>query len=289
MTIPWHEKLIVRLFLPVAGVVLVCVCVSLAWVCYEATDRLLAEGLLKAILAIGAATILVLAFLVYLVIQLFVQRPVDGLLEGVRKLRGGDLDSRIELASGGEFAEVGEVLNDLAAGISGQMARSREQNYELSVLYAVVGRLSTTINLLELKGVILDLLVEVFEGVECAAFAFRPSAEGVIEVVRRSAPFDKLDESVVLEMRGGNITPCAQFPGLELWVRGDYDSPAQVETEWDRLIPLEARGKRIGALFVRKARTSYFSSREEKLLRALGSHVSVALENAKLCAMAIRD
>ena len=225
MTIPWHEKLIVRLFLPVAGVVLVCVCVSLAWVCYEATDRLLAEGLLKAILAIGAATILVLAFLVYLVIQLFVQRPVDGLLEGVRKLRGGDLDSRIELASGGEFAEVGEALNDLAASVGGQMNRIREQNYELSVLYAIVGRLSTTINLLELRSVILDLIVEVFEGVECAAFAFRPVENGVVEVARRTAPFDAGDESVVLEMRGGNVTPCAEFPGLEHWARGDFHAP----------------------------------------------------------------
>ena len=215
------------------------------------------KSIQKTLVAIGASTIALLALLALLVMHLFVQRPVDLLLEGVRRFQGGELDRAIEIGSGGELGEVGEAVNDLSASVSGQMERIREQNFELSVLYAVVGRLSTTINLLELRGVILDLIVEVFEGVECAAFAFRPLSDGVIEMSRRIAPFDGPDESSVLEMRGGNVVPCAEFPGLAQWARGGYDEPASVETEWDRLIPLEVNGKRIGALFVRKQKTSY--------------------------------
>ena len=62
-----------------------------------------------------------------------------------------------------------------------------------------------------------------------------------------------------------------------------------VESDWDRLVPLEASGRPIGALYVRKVRTAFFSSSEEKLLRAFGSHVAVALEKARLHAAAITD
>jgi len=111
--------------------------------------------------ATGGITLVVLCFMTFFVTTVLVERPVRSLMAGVRQVGAGDLTVRVPLRGRDELAELARSFNVMAEKLGCSLDEIRNKNTELSVVYSVLERLTKTINLAELKEIILGTLMDV--------------------------------------------------------------------------------------------------------------------------------
>lgn len=243
----------------------------------------------QSLFTIGVVTVIVLVGLIFIIVELLVQRPVNTLIEGTRKIKAGDLDTRIQLRVKGEMSELGGAFNSMVGSIKQQISEIEEKNFELSTLYSMVERITKTINLNELRRIVLDIIMEVFSRIDHGVIVFKLADDGKIELYSQKV----LEERVVdiafdpddVEAYRNYVNP--EF--MKKWLSGGLKETISTDGESGVLLPLIVKERNLGFLYARKKDGEKFTERELKLIHALSSHISMALENARLYTIAITD
>ncbi len=99
---------------------------------YESVDRQLRRGLLVSVLALAAG--LLVTDRVSKALARGITRGVADLHEGVRKIRSGRLDDRVDIRSNDEIEELAVAFNDMTDELQQTIGRLRAANRELQAI-----------------------------------------------------------------------------------------------------------------------------------------------------------
>ncbi len=238
---------------------------------------------------IGIVTLLILFGLIFAIVEVLVQKPISLLIEGTRRVKEGDLSATIEVNVKGEIRELADAFNSMVVAIRDHVNEIEEKNFELQTLYSMVERITRTINLNELRRIVLDIILEVFGKVDYGVIVFKLMEDGKIELFSQRTGEEKVIEKAFEVDEVDEYRDYINPDYVQEWMSGLLDDTRTTDGGSGVLVPLVAKGRRLGILYVRKENGEVFTEREMKLVQALSSHISIALENARLYTIAITD
>jgi diguanylate cyclase (GGDEF)-like protein len=234
----------------------------------------------------GAVALIALVGVTIGMVSLLVVRPVDRLMTGVQRLAAGDLSVRVRVSGSGELSRLSAAFNSMAGDLGRSIDEIRDKNAELSVVYSILQRLTKTIDLAQLKDIVLQTFVEVLRANQAALVSREP--DGGCEV------FLLADSMRLRRTRWGNdarVRLPQGFPDdvVEGWLRQEVSAP--MLTGDRRAVILPIGDVLSGGVLLMIQRTSPFSEPEANLnlLGLVGSHARVAFDNARLYTLAITD
>ncbi len=242
----------------------------------------------KSLIGAGSITLAAIFGLIIIIVQRLVQRPVDQLLVGIRGIRNREFDTRIDTKVGGELGELAGAFNEMVVDTRHYVQEINSKTFELSTLYSIVERVTRSIDLNQLRNIILDIIMDSFANVELGAIVFETQDKDRLQLNLRNAGDA---ETVCLDYgdRSDQVQDLFEFEFLQRWLHGDINEVTHLDQRNAILVPLRSEGKDTGLLYARKRAGESFSQGETQLLDALRTHVSVALENARLYSLAITD
>lgn len=238
--------------------------------------------------ATGGITLIALGLITLLATGILIQRPVSRLMAGVRQLGAGDLTVRVPVMARDELGELATSFNGMAEDLERSLGEIRDKNAELQVVYSILEHVTKTINLKELKEIILQIMLDVFEADEVlllSKMSAQESREILVKVrgasrLQRLGPAaagtDELFEALPLE-----ITEC--------WSRGELTEPVVTEDDRMGVIPVQVAERQTALLVIRREQRFSHAEANLNMFRALAGHIGVALENARLYTLAISD
>ena len=236
----------------------------------------------------GGISLVILVALTLLVTTWIVERPVRRMSAGVRRISAGDLAVRIPVRGRDELAELAESFNRMAEDLGGTLDEIRNKNSELTMVYSIVERLTKTINLGELKEIILQTLLDVFEA-DRVVLLSRLTQPGSGETLIKTRGERRLGRISHGE-EGGEVVPVGFPPEIAArWQRGELQDPFVTPDRRVTAMTVRRDDRRLALLLVRRERPFENQEANPKLLGAMADHVGVALENARLFTLAITD
>ena len=245
-----------------------------------ATERMLLTGLL---------TFLVIAVVLSYLINRFVLDPLRILREGFGKVGKGQFDHWVEIKDCGELSEMGDSFNIMSRAIGRYIQELGRKTSEFEILYAIVQKISETIELQRVMEIIVNILHDVVKAKCVLLVVANEHDSNRFELTWQSdaekrcfwADFH-LDEN--------------QFPhdaicreDLLEWHQGRVDAPIYMDDDHRVLLPLNLKNMRIGMICIVKDSNDRFAHAEKNLFPSLAQHIAISLANARLYNQAITD
>jgi diguanylate cyclase (GGDEF)-like protein len=240
-------------------------------------------------LAITALTALVVFLGASLgTLAVIILRPVRRLVAGVARLGSGDLAVRIPEAGRDELAALAGAFNTMTGDLKRHIDDIQNKTAELSVVYAILGRLTKSIDLAELRDIVLQAFLQVWQA-EQSVLLIRRHGESSIEAVSRT-----IDEVRARRIRGDEQGEVGLPPGfppdiVDRWRRGDLRAPVVSADLTVAVLPIQTALQTSLLLMVRRERPFSDPETNPKLLAMVAEHVGVAFNNAELYSQAITD
>ena len=228
---------------------------------------------------LGLAGLLLGAILVAL-LAAGVTRPLGRMAVATRSLGERRLDARVGLTGSLELVQLGTAFNQMADSLQQHIKEIEEKSSELEAGYRILTRLSTTIDREALMRGVLEVISEVLSSQRCELMA--------LDARRRQMDRFTFEEK--------NYSSTSLSPA-DLGVKRFEDAAALDETAKKMLRPgppdlfigLVIDEVAIGGLLLSPEEGHEFTESERKLARGISNHLMVALENARLYELAIRD
>jgi len=133
-------------------------------------------------------------------------------------------------------------------------------------------------------------VMDSFSDISLGAIVFRVGEEGGVQVSFRDAGDTTTVYRTFDDYSGqGQVRDLFEPEMLRRWFAGGIKEVTLIEQDNAILVPLRSDDKDTGLLYARKSAGGSFPDSEIQLLDALRTHVSVALENARLYSLAITD
>ena len=239
-------------------------------------------------LAVGALLILWLSYRM--------TRPIRELEHGVKLIRGGDLDHRVEVDSADEIQslayEFNQMAKDLKASQAGLEQKVEQRTREMSALFEV----TTTLNRSLDPEPVLQAAIEKINGI----FHFEVTRILLVEVEEKH--FDlhgsyqpEFSTRVLGLKRGQGITGRVAETGEELIFEDISSDPTY--QQWSHtsatrqhglrflaVFPIRTKSECAGVLFCAGQTPRRLAENELRLLRSMTDQIGVAIENATLFA-----
>lgn len=167
----------------------------------------------------------------------------------------------------------------LTRGMNQYIAEIVRQHSERTLLYMMMERLSKTIDMIELQHIIIEITGDTFGADEICMVTSRDGKEHkTISWAANKAGFIRIKIP-----EGGEL-----FSLMEDWTAGRISDEKISDDRRQIAMPI-AKGNRRFALIIARKNDQAFDPERLKLIKAMSSHVAVALENAFLYYMAITD
>lgn len=167
----------------------------------------------------------------------------------------------------------------LTRGMNHYIAEIMSQHSERTLLYMMMERLSKTIDMIELQHIIIEIAGDTFGADEICMVASRDGKEN--SVISWAA--DKGGFIRIKIPEGSEL-----FSLVKDWTAGKV-TDERISDDGKQISMPIAKGNRRFALIIAKKTDLGFDPERLKLMKAMSSHVAVALENAFLYYMAITD
>lgn len=218
-------------------------------------------------------------------------RPVSDLVEVVRAVGQGDLESRVRPRTRDEIGVLGQAFNAMAEGL----ARSRRQmeeynqrllrrNRELAALNLMASAVSQSRSLQHVLDTALDRSLQLTSLVagwiwllEPDAATLRLGAQMGLNVSRPSPSGEEVhgecDCRAVIASGQARFVESARGRCALLMALGYHGHLS---------VPLVAKGRTLGVMNLATAELREFAQEELDILSAIGSQIGVAIENARL-------
>ncbi len=248
----------------------------------------LIEAVEKHILMSGIISGIFVIVLIYFLTEKLLNRPINKLIEGTRQIGKGNYSSHIDIKSNDELKELAESFNSMTGNIRKNIEEIKTISAQLNILYSIVNRLSKTININELKSIIIELVYEILD-TSSTILLTKTNNSKIFDVLVKDSKINKPHSSQFHieenEMPHPSILSEKHFKILE------KNQSSEVFFSDERHIaylPLGIRERKLGMLIAARE-NSTFSDEEMELINALRTHSSVAFENAYLYSVAITD
>jgi len=246
----------------------------------QAISKTTKRVLLFALLAIALGML----FSVFLAEKIV--KPIHRLAEGTKKIAGGNLTAKVEINTGDELQVLGESFNQMAINLKSsrdkmeqQMEEIRQKNRETETIYTVVKSISATIEKENLMKSMLEVLVRMLEAKDCSVFVLNERKE-VIEVFKIKEEIYDFSEIKASELGINDFSDFHNFSSLpNLNLKGAQSL----------VTPLYYKNQEVGRIAISRDKDMPFSQNDTNLLTAIGHHLTIALENARLYEEAIKD
>jgi diguanylate cyclase (GGDEF)-like protein len=240
------------------------------------------------LVVVGMLTLVVLLGVITVLGERFINQPVKKLVQGSKELEQGNLDVQISIDGDGELAALAHAFNNMAWGIKERIEEIKTKNFELSILYGIVERISKTIVLSELKSIILHLVIETLSADR--VYLINPtSEEGTFSLSLKENEKEEEIFTIFKYEEGApppyDLPPDAFIP----WLNGALDQDSLTPDGQLALLPLRLRDQRLGLIVAQRPPYMPFKESDLRLMSAVSTHVSVAFENARLYTLAITD
>ena len=236
----------------------------------------------------GAITLVVLVTAIFLVTTMLVDRPVRRLMAGVRQLATGDLAVRIPVRGRDELAELAASFNDMAGDLSSSIEEVQNKKAELSVVYSILERVTKTIDLGELKEIMLQTMIDVL-GADKVLLATDLPGHRSREILIRTCTTTRVHRIAHTGSEAELMGEGLPSEVVRCWANGELQGPSITPDRQTAIIPVQMREAKLGLLIVFRKRPFRHSEANPELLRALAHHIGVAFENAHLYTLAITD
>ncbi len=167
----------------------------------------------------------------------------------------------------------------LSRGVNTYITEIRLKSTELITLYGIVERLSATIDLEELKRIIIDIISDAFGADEIDMVMPNEYREmGAIAWTKTGK-----------NMSRKKVDPASDLHGvIQSWLEGRANEPSVCQAGKGICMPVAKAGNRL-ALIVIRIKEPAFNQNQLPLIRAMANHIAVAFDNAMLYQMAITD
>lgn len=225
----------------------------------------------------------------FLALTFLVLRPVSRLKTGVAQLGTSDLTVRIPVQGRGELAELAGAFNGMTGDLERHVEEIRNMTAELSVVYAILGRLTKSIDLSELRDIVLEAFLQVF-GADQAVLLSRADGESSSDAGSRSR--DQNRTGRIRPDEHGHLTLPKEFPNdvLDRWLRGELRDPFVTADRHVAVLPIVTALKTsLLLMMARRDKPFTVPATNAKLLSVVAEHVGVAFNNAELYSQAITD
>ncbi|MBF0517848.1 MAG: GGDEF domain-containing protein, partial [Nitrospirae bacterium] len=167
----------------------------------------------------------------------------------------------------------------LSRKINQYIAEIINQSEEVNVLYSMVDKLSKTINLEELKTIVVDIFIECMRAEEVSIVT--PKRGGKYSVYTKPLAGD-----VIVRRK---IEADDPFIGvINRWIEGKLSNFILSRDKKEIYVNIEKSGEPLALINAKKTIVPFIIKKVE-LLRALAGHIAIAFENSHLYSMAITD
>lgn len=167
----------------------------------------------------------------------------------------------------------------ISRGVNRYISEIMRQHSERSLLYMMMERLSKTIDMHELEHIIVEIMIDTFSPDEIDLIMHRDGKEH--KVISWSLQDNRIGRKKIVE--GSELSVLR-----DEWAAGRIMEHQASDDGRTIQIPV-AKGSRRFALIVAQKKEGTFDRERLRLIRAMESHVAVALENAFLYTIAITD
>jgi diguanylate cyclase (GGDEF)-like protein len=155
----------------------------------------------------------------------------------------------------------------------------RSKNSEISLVYSIIDRVSRTIDMEELKNIVLDIVSDLLEADEIDIVL--PKGEKGYRIITRSTSGDKYQRK---KLEPEDVLTAV----VERWRDGRLKTHEFSGDRTEVYLPIEKGDARL-ALIVIRCNRHPFPTEKLKLVEAICSHIAIAFENARLYSIAITD
>jgi len=254
------------------------------------TDALISATLLRVFLTAVAAFI-VLSLVVFYITNHLIYNPITLLIDGTREIIKGNYKKQINYQGNREFTALANSFNDMSIGIVRHNNAVKSKAFELSVLYAIVKRISETIYLEELKIIIIKLLLDVLDCDRCIVITPTKEANSfeMIAEDKEARPVKAILGYPVSETSELIVTEKRILDPFNRWVSKELTMPELSGDVVSANIPLAIHDLQLGLIIAVRNANTPFDDEGFRLLSVVREHLAVALENARLYTMAITD
>jgi diguanylate cyclase (GGDEF)-like protein len=150
---------------------------------------------------------------------------------------------------------------------------------EISLLYSLVNRLSKTIEIEELKFMVVDIIKDTLDADEIDMIMTREGND--YRVLTWTLPLNKM-----VRRKIADDEPLATM--IIDWIKGALKTEIVSEDKKEIVLPIEKNDHRLALIVARRSKKP-FDEMKLMLVKAITSHVAVAFENARLYTIAITD
>ena len=256
----------------------------------EIIRPLIDEAVILLTLLIG---ILVLVAGIFNFTRRRIVRPLGVLRENVLALGEGDLEQRIPLETDDEFGALATLLNTLAAQLQEVIntleQRIAERTRGLRAAAEISRATTTVLDPDELQRETVELIQDRFDLYYVGLFLVDEAGEyAVLRAATGEAGQEMLESGHRLRIGGATmIGQCVSMGegriALDVGEEASrFDNPLLPETHSEMALPLQARGRVIGALSVQSKEIAAFDEADIAVMQTMADQVAVAIDNAQL-------
>ncbi|NOX25161.1 MAG: diguanylate cyclase [Deltaproteobacteria bacterium] len=231
------------------------------------------------------AVILVMTWL----ITRLIHQPIQNLIAGFEAVGSGDFTYWVDIKGSDEFCDMATSFNVTSRAIGRYIEEIKASNAETSTLYSMLQRMSRTIKLSELTGIVFDLFYEFFgfeeimminineDRKECYTAIWRKKEQRRLHHRRFNPNTEKLPGSTL------------KMEELQQWTENCFNQTVFPEHGARVLIPLIYNNENAGIISIRAAAGQTIPPHEKRLIRTMASHIAISFANARLYHMATTD
>jgi diguanylate cyclase (GGDEF)-like protein len=243
----------------------------------------------QSLFAISLASLFILLCLIFLVIEVGVERPIRTLIKGVKGVGEGNLNLQINTRFRGEIQEFADSFNSMAERIRENVGEIHDKNLELTTLHTMVERITRRATLGEMRKIILHMMLETIEDLEYALIMLRFANFEKIELyVQRKGEATVLSRSFDHK----EVTEYREFINPDYvsnWVEGSLKETSISDGGAGMIVPLAVEENQIGILYVKKKDRCQLKTIEKNVIPHMAGFLSIAIENARLYTAGIMD
>jgi nitrate/nitrite-specific signal transduction histidine kinase len=216
-----------------------------------------------------------------------VMRPINDLINATQEVASGRFGQTIIAQTGDEIEELAKQFNLMSAQLQESYAhleqRVADRTKELATLNTIAAVASRTLDLDELLGDTLDMVLETL-GFTSGAIYLMDFKKSELQIASHRG----LSEAFRAVVARGIISTKAAETGESIVIDDLLevpDPPKQVVDEGYRSlasIPLLSKGQVVGVLTIASPQVRRFSQQDVDLLLSIGHQIAVAIENARL-------
>jgi nitrate/nitrite-specific signal transduction histidine kinase len=216
-----------------------------------------------------------------------VMRPINDLINAAQEVASGRFGQTIIAQTGDEIEELAKQFNLMSAQLQESYAhleqRVADRTKELATLNAIAAVASRTLDLNELLGDTLDMVLGTL-GFTSGAIYLMDFKKSELQI----ASHQGLSEAFRAVVARGIISAKAAETGESIVIDDllkTPDPPKQIIDEGYRSvasIPLLSKGQVVGVLTIASPQVRRFSQQDVDLLLSIGNQIAVAIENARL-------